>query len=84
MLQIQPQSKWAELKRFFLYSETILLARITAVAGLVTGAVGAMEWSPLLGLTNFDRKQVIWLGSIMFLQGVGTEIARRRNMMAAP
>jgi len=43
-------------------------------------AFGAMDYSPLLGITNFDKKQVIYLGAISFIKGLFTELARRRNM----
>jgi len=36
-----------------------------------------MDYSPLLGITSFDKKQVIWLGGISFVKGLFTEIARR-------
>ena len=42
---------------------------------------GAMDYSPLLGITNFDKKQVIYLGTISFVKGLFTELARRRNML---
>jgi len=46
--------------------------------------LGAMDYSPLLGITNFDKKQVIYLGGISFVKGLFTELARRRNMMEIP
>jgi hypothetical protein len=42
---------------------------------------GFMDYSPLLGLTAFDKKQVLWLGGISFVKGLFTELARRRHMM---
>ena len=47
-------------------------------------AVGAMDWSPLLGVTNFDKKQVLYLGGISFVKGIFTELARRRNILEHP
>ena len=76
---------WGETKAFFHYSATILVARITAMTGLVVAATGAMNWAPLLGLnvdTGFNQNQVIWLGVITFLQGVGVEMARRRTLIS--
>jgi len=75
---------WDEVKAFFKYSETILLARLTAITGLVTTAVGYMDWSPLLGLdlnTGFSKAQVMWTGGIVFIKGIIDEIARRRNAL---
>lgn len=82
-LALEPQTPWFKLKGWFLHSETILIARATALVGFVTAAVGAFDWSPLLGLdvsTGFNQRQVVWLGGIMAVQGVAVELGRRRNM----
>jgi len=49
--------------------------------GVLTMSFAAMDYSPLLGLTGFDKKQVIYLGGISFIKGLFTELARRRNML---
>ncbi len=75
---------WTKTKAFFHYSATILLARITTVVGIVIAATGAMNWAPLLSLnvdTGFNKNQVIWLGLITIIQGVGVELARRRTLI---
>lgn len=82
-VQLPPLSKWDSVKAFFVYSETVVIARAEAVVGLFTMAFAAMDWSPLLGVTNFDQTQVLWLGGISFVKGVFTELARRRNMNEA-
>ena len=61
---------------------TILLARLTALTGFIIGAVGSMNWAPLLSIdadTGFSRNQVIWLGVIMVVQGLIFELVRRYN-----
>ena len=61
---------------------TILLARLTALTGFIVGAVGSMNWAPLLAIdvdTGFSRNQVVWLGVLMFAQGVVFELVRRYN-----
>lgn len=71
-----------KIKAWFKYSETVLLARIEAISGLVIASISALDWSPLLTLgidTGASLKQGIYLGSIMFVQGILTEWARRRN-----
>lgn len=81
-LQLQPQTKWFWVKGLFLHSETILLSRITVLTGFITAVIGALDWSPLLGLdigTGFNQKQIMWLGGIMVAQGIGVELARRRK-----
>jgi len=79
-LQLPPVSKWDAIKAFFIYSETVVIARTEALVGMVVMACGAMDWSPLLGVTNFDKNQVLYLGGISFVKGIFTELARRRNM----
>ncbi len=76
-------SLWASIKAFFKHSTTILVARITALTGLVTAAAGLMNWGPLLGLnldTGLSRNQVFWIGGVTFVQGLITELARRRTL----
>ncbi len=80
-LSLPPTSKWDAVKAFFAYSETVLVARTEALVGLVTMAIGSMDYSPLLGVTNFDKKQVVYLGGISFVKGIFTELVRRRNMV---
>ncbi len=83
-IQLPPVSNWDAIKAFFVYSETVVIARAEALIGLLAIGLGAMDYSPLLGITNFDKKQVIYLGGISFVKGLFTELARRRNMMEIP
>jgi len=83
-VKLPPVSNWDAIKAFFVYSETVVIARTEALVGLLTMTFGAMDYSPLLGITNFDKKQVIYLGGISFIKGLFTELARRRNMMETP
>lgn len=76
-------SNWDTVKAFFKYSLSILNARCTALAGLVTAAVGMLDWSPLLGLnfdTGFSQKQVFWTGAVVFVKGLIDEVSRRRTL----
>lgn len=74
---------WEDLKAFFKYSETILIARLQALVGLVTAVVGMVDWSPVFNLlgadTGFSWKQTTWLGIGLFFKGIVDELARRRN-----
>jgi hypothetical protein len=74
---------WEEVKAFFKYSETILIARAQALAGLIVATVGAVDWSPVFNLlgvdTGFSWKQTTWLGIGLFFKGIVDELARRRN-----
>ena len=83
-LRLRPQSLPLHqqlLRKWFRDSWTLVLARGTILTGFLTGLVGVMDWSPLVGLgasTDFSQKQVIYLAGIMVLQGIGVEVARRR------
>lgn len=74
---------WAEIKAFFKYSETIFLARLTALSGLITAVIGTVDWSPVFSLlgvdTGFSWKQTTWAGIGIFFKGIIDELARRRN-----
>lgn len=74
---------WEDVKSFFKYSETIFIARLQALTGLVTAAAGAIDWSPVFNLlgvdTGFSWKQTTWLGIGLFVKGIIDELARRRN-----
>lgn len=62
---------------------SIIEARLTMLFGVVTGAVGLLDWSPLLNLfgtsTDFNTKQITGLGAVVFVKGVVQEITRRFN-----
>src|SRR5260370_34941406 len=83
-VQLPPVNTWDAIKAFFVYSETVAIARAEAAIGLITIAAGTMDWSPLFGITNFDKTQILWLGGLSFAKGVFAELARRRNMMETP
>lgn len=75
-------SKWQRIRIFFKDSEVIVLARIQLLAGFAIAAVAAMDWSPLVSIgasPNFTKDQLISLGSILLIQGIVTEIARRHR-----
>lgn len=74
---------WEEVKAFFKYSETILIARVQALFGLITMTISSVDWSPVFNLlgvdTGFSYKQTFWLGFGLFFKGILDELARRRN-----
>jgi hypothetical protein len=76
-LQQQLQQRKTFLQKYFRDSETILVARFTAISGFATAVIGGLDWSPLLGMSGFDRKQVIVMGGVVLLIGISHEIARR-------
>lgn len=74
---------WEEAKAFFKYSETIFIARVQSLIGLIMAVVGTVDWSPVFNLlgvdTGFSYKQTVWLGFGLFFKGIIDELARRRN-----
>jgi len=82
-----PTTLWEHTKAFFKYSHSILVARLTLVAGFAIAVIGSLDWSPLLSLdidTGFSKNQIIWLGVTTILKGVLDEFARRYNAKTLP
>ncbi len=75
-----PQLSKTWFDSLFRDSATLVVARITAASGFITAIIGGLDWSPLLGMSGFDRKQVIVMGGIVLLIGISHEIARRRTL----
>lgn len=73
---------WESIKDFFKRSETILWARIQAIAGLVLAVMGSIDWSQIQSWDFTTPKQTAWLGIGLIVNGFVTEILRRRNMNA--
>ena len=81
----ESRTLWDATKAFFKHSTTILVARVTALTGLTTASMALMNWSPLLSLnidTGINKTQALWLGGLTFVQGVVTELARRRTLVS--
>ncbi len=80
----EPVTFFQKLKAWFKYSETILWARTQTLIGLVTSFVGGLDFSPLQSVdysSGLSNHQVFWLGFGIVVNGVFTEMTRRRNMM---
>lgn len=73
---------WEATKDFFKRSETILYARIQTIAGLVLAILGSIDWSQIQSWDFTTPKQTAWLGIGLVVNGIVTEILRRRNMNA--
>ncbi len=71
---------WERTKAFFKRSETIFYARIQALAGFVLAVLGSMDWSQLKTWDFTTPKQIAWLGIGLVINGIVTEVLRRRNM----
>lgn len=73
---------WEGVKAWFSHAESIFLARLEVFIGVIVGAVGAFDWSPLISMgmgTSFTKGQAMFLGGIMAVKGLAAEFLRRRN-----
>lgn len=70
---------WAWCKN----SGTILLARLSVLAGIIVTAFTTIDWSILYALfgdpAGFTAKQAYSIGGWLLLQGILMEIIRRKN-----
>lgn len=62
---------------------SIVLARLTAIAGVVTSGIAMIDWSPLYNLFGaspvFNKEQTLVMGLFLLVQGIVQEIVRRAN-----
>lgn len=72
---------WDEVKAFFKYSETIFLARLDMLSGLVLATLGSLDYTDFTSIdfSVASAKQVTWLGIGIFIKGIVSEFVRRRN-----
>lgn len=68
---------WDNVKGWFKYSETILIARAQVFFGFIIAAVSNVDWTALSDFASY--KQSMWLAIGLVLNGALTELARRRN-----
>lgn len=69
---------WAKIVNFFKNSEVIFLARLQVFLGILLVVLASLDWSPLASSTMPSKQQII-LYSILVVQGIVTEYARRRR-----
>lgn len=73
---------WDNLKSFFKRSETIFLARIESLLGLLVAGVEGIDWSAItqMDFTNAaGSRTALITGATMFMHGLVIEVGRRRN-----
>ncbi len=81
-IKVEAYSLWDETKSWFHNRESIFIARVTAFGGFLVAALEGMDWSALLSLDFSNvvhNSQALIVGAGIFLHGVISEIARRRN-----
>lgn len=72
------------LAKWFRNSETILVARLTAVSGFVIAVLNGLDWSSFINLDITDHKQFTFAGLGLLAHGFVTELARRRPGSSDP
>lgn len=71
---------WTDVKAWFNYSWSIFIARIEVLAGILIGALGAVDW---YALTNLDWSDGIYsktnliVSALLIIKGLVSEIGRR-------
>ncbi len=73
---------WDGIKAWFHRSESVFMARMTAFGGFMVAALEGMDWPSLMNLDFshiVQNTQALIAGGFIFLHGVISELARRRN-----
>jgi hypothetical protein len=73
---------WESTKDFFKRSETVFYARLQTIIGFVLAVLGTIDWSQIQTWDFTTPRQTAWLGIGLVVNGLVTEVLRRRNMNA--
>ena len=71
---------WESIKDFFKRSETIFYARLQTIIGFIIAVLGTIDWSQIQSWDFTTPRQTAWLGIGLVVNGLVTEVLRRRNM----
>lgn len=74
---------WEASKDLFKRSTVIFWARIQALVGLVVAVLGSIDWSQISNWDFTTPKQTAWLGVGLVVNGIVTEVLRRRSLSNA-
>lgn len=74
---------WDNTKAWFKRSETIAYARFQVFTGFFVAAIGNIDWTTVTSWNWSAPKQNFWIGVGLMINGIVTEVLRRRNMPAA-
>lgn len=69
---------WDNTKAFFKRSETIFYARLQVVAGFALAVSSGIDWTQVTTNLN-DAKHSLYLALGLIVNGIVTELLRRRN-----
>lgn len=70
---------WENTKAFFKNSETILYARLQVLSGFALAVFSSIDWTTVTMNLN-DAKNSLYIAIGLIVNGVITEVLRRRNM----
>ncbi len=57
----------------------VVSARAADFGGFVMAVLGALDWSPLMNLTDMSKRHIIVTGAGIILIGISHELALRRQ-----
>lgn len=73
---------WEKIKLFFKDSSVIFYARLHTLLGVAIAYAGAIDWQQLASLDWTTPKQTTWIGIGLAVNGLITEMLRRRSLDA--
>ena len=71
---------WTDVKAWFNYSWSILIARLEVLTGILTGIVGGIDWTALSQLDwsqGIKSTSAIIVSALLIIKGIVSEIGRR-------
>lgn len=71
---------WTDIKAWFNYSWSILIARLEILSGFILGVAGGIDWTSLTNLNWSDAiysKSNIIVATLLILKGIISEVGRR-------
>ena len=77
---------WTDIKKWFNYSWSVLIARLEVLAGILVGALSGIDWTAIMSLDFKDSvysKNNIILAAILIIKGIVSEVGRRAGTVTA-
>lgn len=71
---------WDSTKAFFKRSSVIFYSRLQALSGFVLAVLGSMDWQQIQTWDFTTPNQTAWLGVGLVVNGIVTEVLRRRSL----
>lgn len=71
---------WENTKKWFKDSTTIAYARLQVLVGFFAAAIGNIDWTTVMTWNWSAPKQNFWIGVGLMINGIITEVLRRRSL----